>query len=191
MFGKREEHTDEQLMKAVAEGNAQAFSLIYDRYAEKMVRYFYRMLGQNLEKAEDFAQDLFTKIIEKPHLFDTTKKFSTWLYSVANNMCKNEYRRLTVRRNMIPGEPDANRTRDENAEDVIATMDKKTFDKLLDIELGLLDEKHRSTFLMRYQEEMSIKEISEALDISEGTVKSRLFYTIKKLSEKMKVFDLN
>jgi RNA polymerase sigma-70 factor (ECF subfamily) len=70
-------------------------------------------------------------------------------------------------------------------------MDKKTFDKLLDIELGLLDEKHRSTFLMRYQHEMSMKEIAEALDISEGTVKSRLFYTIRKLSEKLKVFDLN
>lgn len=191
MFGKKEEHTDEQLMEAVINGDARAFSLLYDRYAEKMVRYFYRMLGQDIEKAEDFAQDIFTKLIEKPHLFDTGKKFSTWLYSVANNMCKNEYRRLAVRKNTIPGEPDANRTKDENSEDVIASMDKKTFDKLLDIELGLLDEKHRSTFLMRYQEEMSIKEISEALDISEGTVKSRLFYTIKKLSEKLKVFDLN
>lgn len=178
-------------MEAVINGDARAFSLLYDRYAEKMVRYFYRMLGQDIEKAEDFAQDIFTKLIEKPHLFDTGKKFSTWLYSVANNMCKNEYRRLAVRKNTIPGEPDANRTKDENSEDVIASMDKKTFDKLLDIELGLLDEKHRSTFLMRYQEEMSIKEISEALDISEGTVKSRLFYTIKKLSEKLKVFDLN
>jgi len=191
LFGKREEQSDEQLMLAVTAGNAQAFSQLYDRYAEKMMRYFYRMLGQDREKAEDFAQDLFTKLIEKPHLFDPAKKFSTWLYSIANNMCKNEYRRLAVRKNMVPGEPDANRAKDENSEDVIALMDKRTFDKLLDIELGLLDEKHRSTFLMRYQEEMSIKEISEALDISEGTVKSRLFYTIKKLSEKLKVFDLN
>jgi RNA polymerase sigma-70 factor, ECF subfamily len=62
---------------------------------------------------------------------------------------------------------------------------------LLQVELGLLDEKHRSVFILRFQEEMSIKEISESLGISEGTVKSRLFYTLKKLSDKLKVFDLN
>lgn len=191
MFNKNIEHTDEHLMQEVIHGNARAFSLLYDRYSEKMIRYFYRMLGQDREKAEDFTQDIFTKLIEKPHLYDSSKKFSTWLYSIANNMCKNEYRRLAVRKNTIPGEPDSNKTKDENSEDIITSMDKKTFNKLLDIELGLLDEKHRSTFIMRYQEEMSIKEISEALDISEGTVKSRLFYTIRKLSEKLKVFDLN
>jgi RNA polymerase sigma-70 factor (ECF subfamily) len=178
-------------MQEVIQGNAMAFSLLYDRYADKMIRYFFRMLGQDREKAEDFTQDIFTKIIEKPYLFDSSKKFSTWLYSIANNMCKNEYRRLSVRKNTIQVEPDSNKTKDEYSEDIISTMDRKTFDKLLDIELSLLDEKHRSTFIMRYQEEMSIKEISEALEISEGTVKSRLFYTIRKLSEKLKVFDLN
>lgn len=182
---------DEVLMQEVAGGNSVAFSVLYDRYADKMMRYFYRMLGQDREKAEDFTQEVFVKLIEKPHLYDAGKKFSTWLYSIACNMCKNEYRRLAVRKNTVSEEPDPNRTKDENPDDVIRNMDKKTFEKMLEIELGMLDDNHRTTFLLRFQEEMSIKEISDVMGISEGTVKSRLFYTVKKLSEKLKVFDLN
>lgn len=178
-------------MEKIRQGDELAFSELYDRYADKMMRYFYRMLGQNREKAEDFTQDLFTKIIEKPDLFDVTKKFSTWVYTMAHNMCKNEYRRLEVRKNMVQKEPNPHKTKDHGGENFVEHMDHKNFVKMLEIELGLLDEKHRTTFLMRYQDEMSIKEISEVLGISEGTVKSRLFYTIKKLSEKLKVFDLN
>jgi len=149
------------------------------------------MLGQDRDKAEDFTQDLFTKLIEKPQLFDTTKKFGTWIFSIACNMCKNEYRRLAVRKGTVNDESKALRAKDEGSENVVDYMDKKNFDQLLQVELGLLDEKHRSVFILRFQEEMSIKEISEALSISEGTVKSRLFYTLKKLSDKLKVFDLN
>lgn len=178
-------------MQQLMQGNSQSFALLYDRYAEKLIRYFYRMLGQDRDKAEDFTQDLFTKIIEKPQLFDTTKKFSTWVFSVACNMCKNEYRRLAVRSGTVNDEAKAVRAKDEDSENVVDYMDKKNFDHLLQVELGLLDEKHRSVFILRFQEEMSIKEISEALGINEGTVKSRLFYTLKKLSEKLKVFDLN
>ena len=192
LFGKNHtERTDEELMQQLMQGNSQSFALLYDRYAEKLIRYFYRMLGQDRDKAEDFTQDLFTKIIEKPQLFDTTKKFSTWVFSVACNMCKNEYRRLAVRSGTVNDEAKAVRAKDEDSENVVDYMDKKNFDHLLQVELGLLDEKHRSVFILRFQEEMSIKEISEALGINEGTVKSRLFYTLKKLSEKLKVFDLN
>lgn len=187
----KEEQTDEQLMGLVIQGDSRAFGIIYDRYATRMMRYFYRMLGQDREKAEDFTQDLFTKLVEKPHLFDVTKTFSTWIFSVAHNMCKNEYRRLSVRKVMSKEEPNPNLTRDEHAEDVVRTLDKKTFEKMLGAELELLDENHRTTFLLRFQDELSIKEISEILGISEGTVKSRLFYTVRKLAEKLKVYDLN
>lgn len=190
-FKKNIDKSDEELIEQMKQGDKNAFALLYDRYAEKMTRYFYRMLGQDIDKAEDFTQDIFMKLIEKPELFDTTKKFSTWLYSVAGNMCKNEYRRLAVRKNTVNDEEKAIKAKDEYSENVLESMDKKTFDHLLQVELGLLDEKQRSVFIMRFQEEMSIKEISDALNISEGTVKSRLFYTLKKLSEKLKVFDMN
>ena len=60
--------SDEQLMELIKENNQKAFGELYDRYAERLINYFYRMLWKDQEKAEDFTQDLFTKIIQKPTL---------------------------------------------------------------------------------------------------------------------------
>lgn len=192
LFGNIEEASDEKLMAKVAKGDARAFALIYDRYAPKMQWYFLKMLGKDAEKARDFTQDLFVKLAEKPYLFDTGRKFSTWIYSVAHNMCKNEYRKLSVR-NHVKGEDIGveKRISDEHAKDPATELDKNTFEQMLELELKLLDENHRTAFLLRYKEEMSIKEIAEIMGTSEGTVKSRLFYTVKKLSEKLRSFEYN
>lgn len=195
MFGlteNLEKATDETLMARSAKGNSRAFGILYDRYEGKMNWYFLRMLGKDAEKARDFTQDLFVKLAEKPHLFDTGKKFSTWIYTVAHNMCKNEYRKLSIRHHVNGEDIGAERTiADTQAKDPAMEVDKNTFEKMLEIELGLIDENHRTAFLLRYKEEMSIKEIAEIMGTSEGTVKSRLFYTVKKLSEKLKAFEYN
>ena len=85
--------TDEQLMQRMQQGQESAFNALYDRYSQRMYRYFYRMLGQSAEMAHDFTQELFLKIIEQPEAFDTGRRFSTWFYAVAGNLVKNEYRR--------------------------------------------------------------------------------------------------
>ena len=84
-------------MRLLSEGKQRAFDELYERYAKKVHYFFWKMLGNDAEKADDFVQDLFLKLIEKPHLFQEEKKFSTWLYAVAGNMCKNEYRKTAVR----------------------------------------------------------------------------------------------
>ena len=68
------------------------------------------------------------------------------------------------------------------------SLQDSLFSEKLTQELELLDEKQKSTFVMRYFQDMSIKEIAQALDLSEGTVKSRLFYTLKKLTVSLKDF---
>jgi len=87
-------------MQRVHEGNEHALEEIYHRYASLLLKYFHRMLWREEEKAQDFLHDLFLKIIEQPHRFKTEAKFSTWIYSVANNMCKNEYRKRDFRKTM-------------------------------------------------------------------------------------------
>ncbi len=84
-------------MVALNTQDTAAFDELYERYSTRLLHYFYRMLGKETEKAQDFLQDLLLKIVEKPHLFDTRQRFSTWVYTIASNMCKNEYRRLQVR----------------------------------------------------------------------------------------------
>ncbi|HTL80814.1 MAG TPA: RNA polymerase sigma factor [Bacteroidia bacterium] len=182
-----ETEKDEQLMKRVAHGDGKAFGVLYDRYSSALFRYFHRMLWQNKEKAEDFVQDLFMKIIHKPESFDRERKFITWLYSVAHNMCKNEYRSQEVRK-PVREEKAVYALAGEHGDSFGTRVDRKMFMKKLATELDLLDESQRTTFLLRYEENFSIKEIADVLECSEGTVKSRLFYTLKKLSGRLEEF---
>jgi RNA polymerase sigma-70 factor (ECF subfamily) len=178
--------SDEELMIRVARGDKRAFDMIYTRHSAVLMRYFNRMLWRDKEKAEDFVQDFFMKIIRQPSAFDVQRKFTTWMYSVAHNMCKNEYRKMEIRKpvefesvsGFLPG---------ENME-AGKRIDRKAFMNSLSKELDNLDEGQRTVFVLRFEENLSIKEIGDILDISEGTVKSRLFYTLRKLSEKLKVY---
>lgn len=179
--------TDENLMKEVIKGDSRAFSEIYDRWSKPMLNYFYKMLWQDREKAEDFMQEIFTKIIHKPQLYNPNRAFKTWLYSVANNMCKNEYRRAEVRKGTSNSLHDNIVVHDSSAPD--KEHDKNIFNDRLKEELENLSDNHKKTFILRFKHDLSIKEIAEILETSEGTVKSRIFYTLKKLGEKLKEFN--
>lgn len=182
--------TDENLMQMIAKGDSMAFEEVYERYSKPMVNYFCRMLWKDREKAQDFMHDLFTKIVNRPDLYDASRNFKTWLYSIANNMCKNEYRKQEVRKNTVKLTHENIPVFDESPEKS-KSMDAEVFNEMLYKELEELEEVQRSTFLMRFKMDLSIKEIAEIHQCSEGTVKSRIFYTLKKLSEKLKMFDPN
>ena len=182
--------SDEQLMEGIKIGEMQAFDELYLRYSKRLLHFFFRMLNRDTEKAQDFLQDIFLKIVEKPHLFDTQKRFSTWVFTVANNMCKNEYRRLQVRQDGSIYVGDFNVTENDIVLPKIKQqIDSKHFKKMVVEELANMSEVKRSVFLLRYQEQFSVKEISEILHCSEGTVKSRLFYTTKTLAEKLQAYN--
>jgi len=74
--------SDERLMELVVRGDERAFGALYDRYRRKLLTYFHRMLWQDRERAQDFMQDLFAKIAQRPESYDPARPFSTWLYSV-------------------------------------------------------------------------------------------------------------
>lgn len=180
-------YTDEQLMDEVVKGNSRAFTEVYERYSRPMLNYFYKMLWQDKLKAEDFMQELFTKIIHKPHLFNSKLKFKTWIFSIANNMCKNEYRKQEVRKGSNNDLHD--NIAGDDSSDQAKKVDRGIFNDRLKEELSLLSSSHREVFILRFKQGLSLKEIAEVLDVSEGTVKSRVFYTLKKLSANLKEFN--
>ena len=177
---------DAELMLLLRKGSKEAFSALYDRYSDKLVGFFYRMLNKDTEKAQDLMHDIFVRIMENPGSFDTTKRFDTWLFHVAYNMCKNEYRKMSVREEYRASQVYRELTTEEPGQHRI---DRVKFTEELNEKLGLLDEKQRSVFLLRYQQELSLRDIAGIMDCPEGTIKSRLFYAIKFLSEKLTVFD--
>ncbi|MGV3508593.1 MAG: RNA polymerase sigma factor [Sphingobacteriaceae bacterium] len=186
---KYNKSSDEELMLLIIQGNHRAFEELYKRYSKNMLYFFYQRLQQNNEKSQDFLQDLFLKVIEKANRFDSSKKFKIWLYTMAANMCKNEYRRVEVRGVQV-GDFDFNELFQESSTAHLADkFDKNLFTRLLTNELSKLDENHSLTFELRYINHLSINEISTVMECSEGTVKSRLFYTIRKLSHKLEMFN--
>jgi len=177
--------SDEVLMQRMSKGNSKAFDELYHRYYEKIYYYFFRMLWQDAAQAQDFAQDIFVKLIEKPQVFDTNRKFSTWIYTVASNMCKNEYRR---KKQVFSNLKDCEAFPSQ-ALTTPFQLDQKIFNKHLGLAIEQLKPKHKVCFVLRYQEELTIEQISQIVGCPEGTVKSRLHHALKQLSKHLAVFN--
>lgn len=175
-------YSDEELMFQLKAGNSKAFDEIYHRYATKIWGYFFRMLWKNKELAQDCTQELFLKVLKNFEQFQEDKKFSTWIYSVANNMCKNEYRKNEQR---------SKHASTHNLTSVVMQKnpDLQKFKNSLQLLLDKMDEERKTLYFLRFQEQLSIPDISKIIKIPEGTVKSRLFYLVKELKEKLKSFE--
>ncbi len=159
-----------------------ALTEIHRRYSSKLLGYFFKMLNRDESLAQDFVQELFLKLIEKKHLYDPNRKFYTWIFTVASNMCKTEFRSFGK---TIAFETDlhSGTTFTNNR------TDKSYFLASLQNSLNSMELVHKTVLVLRYLEEFSLNEIAEIVDISLGTVKSRLFYATKKLTEDLKEFD--
>ncbi len=170
-------------MTAVKNGNQSAFSELYERFNQRLYYYFYRMLGNDKELSNDFLQDIFLKIINKPELFKPGYKFTSWIFTVAHNMCKNEYRNREVRKIVSKDEnPDQFLSNENSYEE---TMSKEKLITQLFVEIENLEEDQKAILLLKYKENFSLKEISDILELPVGTIKSRLYYARTALTKKM------
>ncbi|HMC99555.1 MAG TPA: sigma-70 family RNA polymerase sigma factor [Ferruginibacter sp.] len=174
--------SDEELLPAIENGNTPAFDELYGRYGQKIFGYFYRMLWKNKELAEDFTQELFLKLIKNAATFKTDHSFSTWLYSIANNMCKNEYRKQGVRIQhqqqkitVVSAEP--------------VSPDMRRFKEAVHNCTNDLPEDKKTLYMLRFHENLSVPDISRILNLPEGTIKSRIFYLLKEMKTKLKAFE--
>lgn len=176
------ESTDEQLMQFICRGNALAFEILYDRYFRKLAAYAYSFLG-NGQQAEDTVQEVFLKIVENPGQFDLTKRFSTWVYTVTGNACRNVLRNEERRNRILEVnvKPLLNQAHEQGH-----NLDSGYIRKQVQQVYVGLSEKEKNIFVLRFEQELSIREISEILDIPEGSVKSGLFYLLKKFAGQLK-----
>ena len=170
-------------MTAIKNGNQSAFSELYERFNQRLYYYFFRMLGNDKEVANDFLQDIFLKIINKPELFKPENKFTSWIFTVAHNMCKNEYRHREVRKIISNDENPDQFLTDENSYE--ETLKKEQLITQLFTEIEYMEEDQKAILLLKYKENFSLKEISEILELPLGTIKSRLYYARVELTKKL------
>lgn len=179
---KPDKLSDNILIQRILSGNQNAFSELYERYSKPLLHYLYRMLGNNNAKAQDFLQDVFIKILKNLDRYDERQKFSTWIFTIAHNLCKNEIRRINNQKTDLIQSMDDVCFSGNSYLEPLENLQKNDFRLLINSIIKNLDHAHRSAFLLRFQDELSIKEIADILGCAEGTVKSRLHYIIKKIS---------
>jgi len=146
------------------------FSLLYSRYAGKVFSKCISMLKDE-GLAQDATQDIFIKIYSNLAKFSEKSKFSTWLYSITYNYCIDFLRRKKKEKNLFTGEMD---TPPDIVEDV---EDKELLQielKKLKVVLNEIPVGDKAILMMKYQEEMSIKEIASALDKTESAIKMKI-----------------
>lgn len=175
---------DEELMVLVLKGERKAFEILYDRYFAKLV-WFARSFMDEVQRSEDLVQDVFIKLIERPDQFDLKKKFSTWIYVVTANRCKqalrDEKNRLRIlEENVMPFKG--------QTADAGAGFDLKLLKGKIQAIYSSFSEKEKSIYTLRFEQDLAIKEIAQILDIPEGSVKSGIYYLLKKLAYQLKDF---
>ena len=182
IFNRHQHKTDEELMILVKDKNHQAFSILYKRYADRLNAFFYRMLWSDREMSEDFVHDLFSKIIKNPGLYDHSYLVKPWLFRIAANMCKNAYRKKEFERAYADQHEYDETFEDRSEEKIDEVILTDQVHQLLDE----MEEERKMIFLLRYQQELPLETIASMLEIAEGTIKSRLFYTREKLRATLK-----
>ncbi|MEJ8548854.1 RNA polymerase sigma factor [Brevibacillus borstelensis] len=168
---------DNELVRLVLGGNQQAYARLVDKYKGKIFAYLYRMIGQK-QDAQDLAQEVFTKAYFQLDKFQLDRNFSAWLYRVAANHCLDELRRRK-RAVKTTGE-EVELIESETPEDAFLQKEQK---QVLLCQVMRLEEEYRSVLVLRYIDQLSYKEISEALALPMTTVQMRLHRARKKLRE--------
>ena len=159
-------------------GDPDAFEPLVQKFAGQIQRLAWGILGDRREEADDAVQEIFLKAYLALPKFRGDAKFSTWLYRIAVNHCRDILRRsppksMPLDENQLANLEDSNSANREAEDDRYALESGKSAETLHFL-LSRLNEKHRRIIVMRELENMSYDEIGETLGIPPGTVRSRL-----------------
>lgn len=171
---------DSELVASYLEGERFAFNELVERYQDRLLNFIYRTIGDR-DRAEDLVQETFVRVYRHLHRFDQTKKFSTWAYTIASNLAKNELRNRSrnplVLFQAIKKNWDADHRPLEFEDSTYAPDDlfrKRHLRERVEAAVAELPEHHRVVFVLRELEGKTYEEISDITGVTLGTVKSRL-----------------
>src|SRR4026209_2741746 len=171
---------DADVVASFLEGEERAFQELVERYQTRLLNFVFRTIGDR-EKAEDLVQEVFIRVYRHLHRFDRSKKFSTWIYTIASNLAKNELRNRS-RNPLVLFQTIKKNWQDEERplqfEDSNSRPDdmyrKRHLRELVEESVERLPEHHKQVFILRELEGKSYEEIAEITSCNLGTVKSRL-----------------
>lgn len=179
---------DEVLMVAYQKGDVRAFEVLLTRHRRPVFNFILRYV-RSRETAEDLMQETFLRVIRGAGNYQRQAKFTTWLYTIARNLCVDQSRRAKHRKAQSLDAPMSSSADSGTLLDVIANddlaSDRQTVSNELRVKmeeaLARLSEDQREVFMMRQFLDMPFKEIADVVGVPENTVKSRMRYALEKL----------
>ena len=167
--------SDEELVEACQAGEASAFDVLVARWEDKIRGAAYRFLGSE-EEARDVAQEAFLKAYRALGGFKREARFSSWLYQIATNLCRDRLRRRRTRATVSLEEL-------EETGPVIMDPRQGAHERLQQLDIGravrravnALPEEQREVVILKEYQELTFLEIAQALDVPLSTVKTRLY----------------
>ncbi len=186
---KLRELSDEELILEFQKNNTEAaFNILVQRYKNPLTNFVFRFLGDYASCA-DVVQETMIKVYRYKDSYSSVAKFSTWVYTIAGNLARTEYRRQR-RRNIFSindyGEDHTTfELPDESYRPDVIT-DSGIKDEIIQKALLKVKETYREAVVLRDIQGMSYEEISEILGVNEGTVKSRINRGRAQLQELLK-----
>jgi RNA polymerase sigma-70 factor (ECF subfamily) len=184
---------DVRLMLQVRDGDAAAFTELVLRYQNRLLTVLEHLVG-NREQAEDLAQDVFVRVFKARERYEPEAKFSTWLFTIANNVASNALRSRSRRREV--GVPEGNGSEstglglDQLAKAASGLMPTRALDKAEQAEMvrtavATLSERQRMALLLAKFEGMSYQDIAQTMGLSVQAIKSLLSRARVNLKEKL------
>ncbi|MDB4958337.1 MAG: polymerase, sigma-24 subunit, subfamily [Myxococcales bacterium] len=181
---------ERSLLRRLRDRDERAFRELLDIERDRVFNITFRMLGNRAE-AEDVAQEVFITVFKTIETFREESKFSTWLYRVTVNTCKNRIKYLARRYNRDHDELDES---SNGANGQIGApppsapdqaLESAQMEKLMQAAIDDLPDDHRIVVILRDVEDLSIEEICEITGLPDGTVKSRLHRARLQLRKKL------
>lgn len=164
------------------DGDAAAFSRLVEAYQKPVYNLAYRLLGNSVE-AEDAAQEAFIRAYTRLDTYDPSRKFSSWMLSIASHYCIDMLRRRrgnVMSVDELPPMVDLSMPKAMQPEQVV--IQGQVADEIQQL-LDTLAPSYRTPVILRYWYDMSYKEIAETMSVTESTIKTRLHRARAKLAE--------
>lgn len=186
--------SDELLLSAYRDGDAAAFETLLGRYRGPLFNVVLRSV-RDRPLAEEIYQDVWMKVIERCGDFRGDAKFSTWLYTIARNLCIDHQRRMKFRRHasLDQAAPGSELTRVEMASNPGPPTDSLAAGRMMqdriESAVSALPDEQREVFVLRQLQGMAFKEIAEVVGIPANTVKSRMRYALERLQRSLREWE--
>lgn len=200
MTSRLSDMSDDELLDRFAAGEAAAFGVLLNRYQRPVFNFIARNVRDG-EAATDLLQEVFARVIQNAAEFRRSAKFSTWLYSIARNLCIDHMRRMSHRRHASLDAGGGNGIADSAASapfverialeqpDVDRSAAAGRLRNRITQAVENLPDEQREVFLMRQVQQMPFADIAIVVGVSENTVKSRMRYALERLQEALAEFE--